>query len=186
LNQIIEDQRGLLAKNEEIIRNDQRDKNELKETLFYQESQISGLKAALEKHLGTSENYLDEIKTRAEENSKYKIKIERLTEEVEEHRREAQRNKALYTEAIQELETSKHQLSEYIEREQLIRELYNRHQQSKDEMQGLIHEKEKTIQYLQNKLLELETERSQEDRSRINLIDEKNLRIKVYLNLIYK
>jgi len=176
---MIEDQRGLLMKNEEIIKNDQREKSQLKETLVYQENQINALKRELEKYLGTSENYLDEIKQRADENSKYRIQIEKLSEELEQISREAQRNKSLYTEAIQERDTYRHQLQEYVEREQLIRELYNRHQEGKEEMQRLVNEKEKTIQYLQTKLLELEAAKSQEDRMRDNLLEEKSSKIKV-------
>lgn len=178
---MIEEQRNLFQKNEEKIRAEQREKNEYREKYLAQETHLASLKKELERYTNISDNYLNEVKGRSEENNKLKMNLDKIIEESKYLNNEALKNQALYIETLQELDATRAQLHEYMEREQMIKELYSRHQENKDDLQRMIQEKERTINLLQSKLAESESSRYNEERIRSGLVEDKNHQINVFI-----
>lgn len=152
---MLEDQRVLVHNSEEGLKKEQRESKNLKEALKNQNEHVVDLERELQR-LNTTLGGDSSIRkqTREEDHDTLENYNEKLIKEIEQLRRESNKNQEGSLHMAKENDYLRQQLNEYVAREEFIKELYNRQQESKDDRQKLLIEKEQTIRNLENKLQE--------------------------------
>ena len=178
LQEIIEDQRIFIQNNEETFRNEQKDKTSHKDEIQSYQDKIQELNQELSTLKYTLGSYHTEMSFKNEDTSKQHEAINNLNQGLDSYKAEIKK----YEQNKQELELKvdlyQKKIEEYLEREEYIKELYNRQTDSKNDSMRLISEKDRMIQELHHKLLEanvaLETSYKQmglEDSQKRDIID---------------
>ena len=139
---MLEDQRALVHNSEEGLKKEQKESKALKE-------HVSGLEREIQRLNTTLGESSMRMQSREDEHSN-----DKLIKEVEQLRRELNKNQEGSLHMAKENDYLRQQLNEYVAREEFIKELYNRQQESKDDRQKLLIEKDQTIRNLENKLME--------------------------------
>lgn len=150
----MEDQRLLIHNSEEDLKKEQIKYKSLQENFKAQKERIFELEREMHNlNRPVNENLTEKQLTKAEIESLQASK-ERLTKEMDNFKRELNRNKESSSHLAKENDHLRQQLAEYVAREEFIKELYNRQQENKDDKQKLLLEKEQTIKNLEEKLRE--------------------------------